>query len=55
MCRGDWKGGQLWCWIVARNTCQLFFYGHARVLTRVKNSLEKLDNELHVKVKKCVI
>ena len=26
----------------------------ARVITWVKNSLEKLDNELHVKVKKCV-
>ena len=34
--------------------CKLFFYGDARVTTRVKNSLEKLDNELHVKVKKCV-
>ena len=31
-----------------------FFYENARVLTRVKNSLEKLNNELHVKVKKCV-
>ena len=55
MCRGDWKGSQSWCWIRARNTCKLCFYGNARVLTRIKNSLEKLDNELHVKVKKCVI
>ena len=30
------------------------FYGHARVTTWVKNSLEKLDDELYVKVKKCV-
>ena len=32
-----------------------FFNRNARVLTRVKNSLKKLDKELHVKVKKCVI
>ena len=31
-----------------------YFYGDARVITWVKNSLGKLDNELHVKVKKCV-
>ena len=31
-----------------------FFNGDARVKIWVKNSLEKLDNELHVKVKKCV-
>ena len=55
MCRGDWKGSQSWCWIGARNTFKRLFYGNARVLTRVKNSLEKLANELHVKVKKCVI
>ena len=30
-----------------------FFSGDARLITCVKNSLEKL-NELHVKVKKCV-
>ena len=30
------------------------FYGNARVITWVKNSLEKLDNELYIKVKKCV-
>ena len=42
------------CWIGTRNTCKLFFYGDARVITWVKNSLEKLDNEFHVKVKKCV-
>ena len=33
---------------------KLFFYENARVITRVKNSLEKVDNELHVQVKKCV-
>ena len=31
-----------------------FLYGDARFIKWVKNSLEKLDNELHVKVKKCV-
>ena len=31
-----------------------FFYGDAIVITWTKNSLEKLDNELHVKVKTCV-
>ena len=31
-----------------------YFYSDARVITWVKNSLEKLDNEFHVKVKKCV-
>ena len=31
-----------------------FFYGYARVIIWVKNSLEKLGNEFHVKVKKCV-
>ena len=41
-------------WIGTRNTCKLFFYGDASVITWVNNSLEKLDNELHVKVKKCV-
>ena len=30
------------------------FYGNARVIKWKKNCLEKLDNELHVKVKKCV-
>ena len=30
------------------------FYGDVRVITWVKNSLEKLDNELHVKAKKSV-
>ena len=30
------------------------FYGDARVILRVKNSLEKLYNEFHVKAKKCV-
>ena len=29
-----------------------FFYGDARIITWVKNSLE--NNELHVKVKRCV-
>ena len=33
---------------------QAIFYGDARVITWVKNNLEKLDNELQVKVKKCV-
>ena len=50
----DWKESLLWCWIGSRNTCKLFFYGDARVITWVKNSLEKLDKEFHVKVKKCV-
>ena len=31
-----------------------FFYGDAIVITWVKNSLEKLGNELLVKVNKCV-
>ena len=31
-----------------------FFYEDARVTTWVKNNLEKLDNDLRVKVKKCV-
>ena len=53
MCRGGWKRFQSWCWIGARNTCKLFFYGDVTVITRVKNSSKKLDNELHVKVKKC--
>ena len=30
------------------------FYGDARVQTWLKNKSEKLDNELYVKVKKCV-
>ena len=33
---------------------QTIFFGDARVITWVKNSLGKLDNEFHVKVKKCV-
>ena len=33
---------------------QTIFYEDARVVTWIKNSFEKLDNELHVKVKKCV-
>ena len=38
-----------------RNTCKLFFFfGDARVITWVKNVWEKLDNELYVKIKKCV-
>ena len=45
---------QSWCWIGTRNTCKLFFHGDARVITWVKNSLEKFYNEFHVKVKKCV-
>ena len=31
-----------------------FFYGNARVITWMKISLQDLDNELHVKGKKCV-
>ena len=31
-----------------------FFNGDARVITWLKNSLEELDNELHVKVNKCI-
>ena len=50
----DWKESQSWCWIVTRNTCKRLFYGDARVITWLKNSLEKLGNEFHVKVKKCV-
>ena len=30
-----------------------FFYGDAKVIIWLKNSLEKLDNELHVKVNNC--
>ena len=30
------------------------FYANVTVITWVKTNLEKLDNELHVKVKKCV-
>ena len=36
----------MWCWNGTRNTCQLFFYGDARVITWVKSSMEKSDNEL---------
>ena len=32
----------------------IFFYEDARATTWVKNNLEKLDNDLRVKVKKCV-
>ena len=46
--------GQSNYWIGTQNNCKLFFYGDARVITWTKNSLENLDNELHVKVKKCV-
>ena len=52
--QGDWKESQFWCWVVNRNTCELLFYDDARVITWVKNSLEKIDNEFHVKLKKCV-
>ena len=52
--RGDWKESQLWYWIGPRNTCKLFLYGDAKVITWVKNNFKKIDNELHVKVKKCV-
>ena len=31
-----------------------YFYGDTRVITLVKNSLEKLVNELHIKVNNCV-
>ena len=44
-CRGDFKESY--------HTCNLFFYEDAKVITWVKNSLKKLDNELHVKAKKC--
>ena len=30
-----------------------FFYGDAKVIIWLKNSLEKLDNVLHVKVNNC--
>ena len=53
-CRGDWRESQSWCWIGTQNTCKLFLCWDAKVITWVENSLEKLDNELHVKVKKCV-
>ena len=52
--QGDWKESQFWCWIVTRNTCKLLFYDDARVITWVKISLEKIDNEFHVTLKKCV-
>ena len=52
--RGDWKESQSWCWIETRKTYELFFYGDAIVITWTKISSEKLDNELHVKVKTCV-
>ena len=52
-CRDNWKDSQLWCWIGTQNTCKLFFCGDTKVLiTWVKNSFEKLDNKLRVKVKK---
>ena len=31
-----------------------YFFGDVRVVKWVENSLEKLDNELNVKVKKCI-
>ena len=31
-----------------------FFYGDVRIITWVKNSLEKFYNELHIKFKKSV-
>ena len=31
-----------------------FLYGDTKIMTWVKNNLQKLDNELHVKVKECV-
>ena len=34
---------QSWCFIGSRNTCKLF-NGDAKIITWVKNSLEKLDN-----------
>ena len=40
-CRGDWKKSQSGCWIGTLNTCKLSFYGDARAITWVKNSLEK--------------
>ena len=40
--------------IETRKTYELFFYGDAIVITWTKISSEKLDNELHVKVKTCV-
>ena len=42
------------CWIRTRNTSKLFFMEMQELWTWVKNSLEKLSNEFHVKVKKCV-
>ena len=53
-CRCDWKEIQSWCWIGIWNTCKLFFYWDARAVTWVKNSLEKLDNKFHIKVKNLI-
>ena len=54
-CRGDWKESQSCCWIRTRNTCKLFFMEMLDLKCAwVTNSLKKLDNELHVKVKWCI-
>ena len=40
--------------IWTRNTSKLFFYEDAKSYHMDENNLGKLDNELHVKVKKCL-
>ena len=40
--------------LIKRRGNYMGFYRDARVITWAKNGLEKLDNELHVKIKKCV-
>ena len=51
--RDDWIESHSWYWIGTPNTCTYFLW-RCKSYTWVKNSLEKLDNELHVKVNKCV-
>ena len=52
--RGDYKESQSWFWIGTRNTSKLFFLWRLKSYNMDENNLEKLDNELHVKVKKFV-
>ena len=52
--RLELKKSQSWCWIGTRKTCKLFFLWRCKSYNMDENILEKLDNKLHVKVKKCV-
>ena len=52
--RGDWKESQSRFWIWTRNTSKLFFLWRCKSCKMDQNSLENLDNELHVKVNKYV-